>query len=151
MTSEEFFNRYLRDTHQDPEEAVYSGQLYFEDTGVTGITQLDLVLSEQKTAIFTPLESFEINREPMPVDGEVYIVEDSQERPRAIIEITDVKVIPFNEITPELALRDGEDESFEDWKDKQTEFFKEEAEICGFKFSPSMPVVCEIFQVVYRK
>lgn len=151
MNAEEFFNRYLRDTHQSQEDAVYSGELMFDDTGVTGITQLDLVLSEQKTAIFTPFDSFEINMEPLPVPGEVYIVEDSEDKPRAVIELTDVKVIPFNEISWELARRDGEDESFEDWKAKETEFFQEEAELCGFKYSKDMKIVCEVFQVVYRK
>lgn len=151
MTPAEFWQRYIRDSKQKEEEVCYSGELYFEDQGVTGLTQLDLVLSEKKTAIFTPYESFEINLEPLPVAGENYVVLDSQDKPRAIIEVVDVKVVPFNEISPELALRDGEDETFEMWKEKETEFFNDEAELCGFKFTKETKIVCEIFQVVYRK
>ncbi len=151
MTSAEFWQRYIRDSKQNEENVCYSGELCFEDQGVTGLTQLDLVLAEKKTALFTPYESFEINLEPLPVAGENYVVLDSGDNPRAIIEVVDVKVIPFNEISPELALRDGEDESFEMWKEKETEFFTEEAEICGFKFTKDLKVVCEIFQVVYKK
>lgn len=151
MTPAQFFNQYLNDTHQNIENAVYNGELCFEDSGWAGQSQLALVLGGQKTAIFTPFPSFEINRERIPVPGEVYIVEDTNEEPCAVIRIVDVKIMPFNEISWELARQDGEDESLEEWRDKEREYFEDEADLCGFDFTEDMKVVCEIFETIYRK
>ena len=93
MTTGEFWKKYLKETAQSEENAVYSGELVFEDTGFTGQSQLSLVLSGAKTATFTPLDTIEINRELLPVAGEVYVVLDSNEEPACIIELTDVNEI----------------------------------------------------------
>jgi uncharacterized protein YhfF len=151
MTTAEFWKSYLKATNQKTENAVYSGELVFEDSGFTGKTQLSLVLSGAKTATFTPFDSFEINRESIPVAGEVYVVLDSEEEPVAILEVTNVTVIPFNEIPWDLAARDGENENLSDWQDKMREFLDDEADLCGFEVREDSKIVCEIFRVIYRK
>ena len=151
MTTAEFWKSYLKATNQKTENAVYSGELVFEDSGFTGKTQLSLVLSGAKTATFTPFDSFEINRESIPVSGEVYVVLDSEEEPVAILEVTNVTVIPFNEIPWDLAALDGENENLSDWQDKMREFLEDEADLCGFEVREDSKIVCEIFRVIYRK
>jgi len=151
MTTSEFWKKYLETTGQKEGEAVYSGELVFEDTGMTGQTQLSLLLSGAKTAMFTPLETIEINMEKMPVTGEVYVVLDSKEEPRCIIELTDVKILPVNEIPWDLARRDGEDENILDWQNKMENFLDEEADLCGFEALPDSKIVCELFKVIYKK
>ncbi|MBR4599591.1 MAG: ASCH domain-containing protein [Treponema sp.] len=151
MTTSEFWKQYLRDTNQNENEAVYSGELVFEDEGMTGRTQLSMVLSGSKTAMFTPLETIEINMEKMPVTGEVYVVLDTNDEPRCVIELTDVRIIPLNEISWELARKDGEDEDMQDWKEKMEEFLEEEADLCGFEALPDSKIVCEIFKLIYKK
>ena len=151
MTTGEFWKKYLKETAQSEENAVYSGELVFEDTGFTGQSQLSLVLSGAKTATFTPLDTIEINRELLPVAGEVYVVLDSNEEPACIIELTDVNVVPLNEIPWDLAARDGENENLEEWRDKMREFLEDEADLCGFTPREDSKIVCEIFHVVYRK
>lgn len=150
MTTTEFWKTYLKTTNQAEGNAVYSGELVFEDTGFTGQTQLSLVLSGAKTATFTPFDSFEINREPLPVRGEVYVVLDSSEEPCAVIEVTDVNVVPLNEIPWDLARRDGENENLADWQDKMREFLEDEADLCGFDAREDSKIVCEIFRVIYK-
>ena len=151
MTTGEFWKKYLKETAQSEENAVYSGELVFEDTGFTGQSQLSLVLSGAKTATFTPLDTIEINRELLPVAGEVYVVLDSNEEPACIIELTDVNVVPLNEIPWDLAARDGENENLEEWRGKMREFLEDEADLCGFTPREDSKIVCEIFHVVYRK
>ena len=151
MTTSEFWKQYLRDTNQNENEAVYSGELVFEDEGMTGRTQLSMVLSGSKTAMFTPLETIEINMEKMPVTGEVYVVLDTNDEPRCVIELTDVRIIPLNEISWELARKDGKDEDMQDWKEKMEEFLEEEADLCGFEALPDSKIVCEIFKLIYKK
>ena len=78
-------------------------------------------------------------------------LEDTQENPCAVIRVKDVKIIPFSQISWELAQQDGEDENLEAWQEKERDFFEEEADLCGFDFDEEMPVVCEIFELVYKK
>lgn len=151
MTVQEFWSSYLKNTNRTEEESVFSGELFFEDTGVTGITQLSLVLSGAKTAMFRPYESYEINMEPVPLQDEVYVVIDSNNEPVCAIELTDVNVIPFNDIPWSLAQKDGENENLSEWQDKMKEQFQDEADICGFNFNGDTKIVCEIFRVIYRK
>ena len=146
----DYWARFLSESKQNPDEVGFSGELCFEDRGVTGMTQLALVLSGRKTALFQPYESFVINHEPLPLPDEMYIVEDRNDEPKCIIQLTDVNVIPFGEIPWELARRDGEDESLGEWRERQKSLFLEEADICGFDFSDSTKIVCEIFALVYR-
>ncbi|MCR4821538.1 MAG: ASCH domain-containing protein [Treponema sp.] len=151
MTTGQFWKSYLKATNQKEDSAVYSGELCFEDSGFTGQTQLSLVLSEAKTAVFTPFDSFEINREAIPLAGEVYVVLDSKDEPCAVLEVTNVSVIPFNEIPWDLARRDGENQNLEEWRDKMQEYLEDEADLCGFQVHEDSKIVCEIFHLVYKR
>ena len=147
---EEYWEGFLKSSGQNKDEVGFSGELVFENEGNTGEEQLALVLSGEKTASFTPFPAYAINFEPLPVAGEIYIVEDRNGSPKCIIEITNVSVIPFNEVTWEMARQEGEDENLQQWQDKQREFLAEEAEICGFDFTEETQLVFEIFRVIYR-
>lgn len=146
----EYWNKFLLDSNQSADEVGFAGELYFEDKGFTGITQLSLVLSGRKTALFYPYESFVINHEPLPLSDEMYIVENNNDEPKCIIQLTDVNIIPFGEISWELASRDGEDENLEQWRNRQKAFMQEEADLCGFDFNDGSKIICEIFNVIYR-
>ena len=148
--AEQYWESYLAASNQKKEEATFSGELMFEDDGFTGMSQLALILSGQKTAVFSPFPAYEINREPLPVAGEVYIVEDKEGIPRCIIEVTDVHVLPFGDVTWEMAQREGEDENLQVWQEKQRDYMGEEADLCGFDFNDSTKVVFEVFRVIYR-
>lgn len=153
MTANEFWNLYLEKSglKASDEEPVFSGELSFENDGAVGFEQLSLILLEKKTAFFSAFESFEINREPLPVVGEMYIVEDSDDQPCCIIEIDDVQVLPFHEVTWAMARQEGEDSGLMEWREKQREYMEDEAALCGFNFDDNSRVVFEHFHVVYRK
>lgn len=151
MSGSDFWKAYLKDTGRSEERAVFSGELVFEDSGLTGCGQLSLVLAGAKTAVFTPLDSIEINLEKIPVAGEVYVVLDQNNEPRCVIELSDVNVLPLNEISWDLARRDGESENFEEWRDKMRDFLEDEADLCGFEARDDSKIVCEIFRLVYKK
>ncbi len=146
----DYWQKFLKDSGRNPEETGFSGEMAFEDRGITGDEQLRLLLSGAKTAAFSPFPAYSINREPLPVPGELYIAEDRDGNPCAIVELVDVQTIPFGQISWELASRDGEDESMEAWREKEKEYMEEEGRLCGFDFSDETPVVCEIMRVIYR-
>ena len=150
MTTSEFWQEYLKKTNQEEEDALFSGELLFEEKGITGLEQHSLILSGAKTAMFRAVDAYEINMEPLPISGEIYVVLDLNEEPSSIIEVTDVNIIPFCEIPWDLARRDGENENLSEWQEKMRELISDEADLCGFTFTEDTKIVCEIFRVIYR-
>ncbi|KQX71761.1 ASCH domain-containing protein [Aeromicrobium sp. Root472D3] len=112
---------------------------------------LALVLAGTKTATSSALWDFEHDGEPMPQVGDLAIVLDGQERPRALIEIVRVDVVPFDEVDAEHAHLEGEgDRSYEYWRDVHQRYFDLHS-TNGRGFSPSMPVVLERFRLLYPR
>lgn len=149
MTIFEYWKNYLQSNNLKEDEVGFSGEFSFEPT-IIGEQQLFLLLNGKKTAIFSTFDSYAINMEPLPLSGEILIVENKDGEPKGIIEITDVNIRPFNDITWEIARKDGESSDFEDWKERNTEIFEDEGALCGFEFTPSSKIVVQQFKLIWR-
>jgi uncharacterized protein YhfF len=111
---------------------------------------LRLVLEGTKTATSTALWDFEAEGEELPQPGTLSIILDGEGHPHALIETTDVQVVPFDEVDEEHAFLEGEgDRSLTYWRDVHQRFFTEHAS-SDRGFEPDMPVVLERFRVVYQ-
>jgi uncharacterized protein YhfF len=111
---------------------------------------LTLVLRGTKTATAGALWDFEAEDEPLPEVGTLSILLDGAGHPHALIEATDVRVVPFDEVDDEHARLEGEgDLSLAHWREVHERFFTEVA-THGRDFDRGMPVVLERFQVVYQ-
>lgn len=146
---DEYWEKFLKDTNRDPDDHC-SGDLQFEAKGFVGDELLALVMAGKKTALFSSFPTFAIDGEPLPVSGELYLVLDRGGNPRCVIEMETVQVIPFNEVTWEMAQKEGEDESMQDWREKQQDYLEEEGSILGFDFTPDLKLVYQTFKIVYR-
>ena len=112
---------------------------------------LGLVLSGAKTATTSALWDFEADGDSLPQPGNLSILLDGAGHPRALIEATDVRVVPFDEVDEEHARLEGEgDGSLGHWRAAHEEFFSREA-TPERGFRPDMPVVLERFRVVYQE
>ena len=60
-----------------------------------------------------------------------------------VIETAEVSLCPFNEISEEFALAEGEDETLEGWQDSHRCYFERNG-----GWEPDMMLVCERFRVV---
>lgn len=152
MTEEEldlYWEKFLQETGRDPEDKC-AGDLTFEAKGFIGDEMVSLVLNGQKTAFFSSFATFQIDGEPLPVSGELYTVLDRNGDPACVIEMTDVNIIPFNDVTWGMAQKEGEDENLEQWRLKKQENLEDEGAILGFEFTPDMKLVFQVFRVVYR-
>lgn len=110
---------------------------------------LDLVLDGTKTATSGALWDYEHESEPLPEQGTLSILLDGSDRPRALIEATEVAVVPFDEVGEEHARLEGEgDRSLAHWREVHERFFVDVA-THGRGFVPDMPVVLEQFRVLY--
>lgn len=146
---DEYWNKFLTETGRDPEEKC-AGDLFFEAKGFVGDELISLVLSGKKTAFFTSWPTYAIDKEPLPVSGELYVVLDRAENPRCVIETESVNIIPYNEVTWGMAEKEGEDENLEQWKERKREYLEEEGHILGFDFTPDIKLVFQTFKVIYK-
>ena len=146
---DEYWNKFIKETGRSEDERC-AGDLTFEAKGFVGDELITLVLSGQKTAFFTSWATYSIDQEPLPVSGELYVVLDRSNTPRCVIETESVNIIPFNEVTWEMAKQEGEDQNLGEWKEKKQEYLEDEGAILGFEFTPDIKLVFQTFKVVYR-
>lgn len=135
----------------------YSGEALAPPAWAFGATpeQADeliaLVLDGTKTATASALWDYEHEGEQIPQVGDLSIVLDGSEHPRALIEVTHVDVEPLDDVDAEHAHLEGEgDRSLEHWRAVHERFFTDHA---GHDrgFAPSMPVVLERFRLLYPR
>ena len=68
--------------------------------------------------------------------------------PGCVIKTTNVRIIPYREITYDIAKLEGEDDTLESWQRNHKRFFTEEGKELGYTFSEDMPVIFEEFEIV---
>ena len=146
---DEYWNDFITKTNRSQSDRC-SGDLFFDSKGNNQASLNSLVLSGQKTAFFTPLATYTINQEPIPISGELYIVVDNNGEPVCVIETQSIEIVPFEEISWQMAKLEGEDNSFEEWKNKQIAIISDEGDILGFEFSPDIRMVFKTFNVIYK-
>jgi uncharacterized protein YhfF len=84
---------------------------------------VEAVLDSRKTATAGLHGVFE--DEPMPSPGDRFVVEDERGVRRAIVEVTEVRVLPAADIDVQFARDEGEGfESVEDWHAAHERFFE---------------------------
>ena len=81
------------------------------------------MLSGDKTATAGLHGVFE--DDPTPDPGDRFVVEDETGTPRAIVEVTEVRVIPAKDVDLQFARDEGEGfESVQDWHEAHERFFE---------------------------
>lgn len=146
---DEYWNKFLSAKGLDPDTKC-AGDMFFEAKGFVSDELNALVISGQKTAFFSSYATFAIDQEPLPLSGELYIVVDRANTPLCVIELESVNIIPFNEVTWEMAKQEREDENLEAWREKKQEALEDEGAVLGFDFTPDIKVVFQTFKVVYK-
>lgn len=110
----------------------------------------ELVSAGKKTATSSAYPIYEVENEPLPKAGEYSILLDSCENAVCIIRTTKVYVVPFDEVSPYHAYREGErDLSLESWREIHRAFFTREMDSVDKAFDEKMKVVCEEFEKVF--
>lgn len=148
MSLDEYWNKFLLKTGRE-EGTLCSGDLSF-DCGLNGEYKTLSILSGQKTAFFTCLNTLLIDNEILPATGELYLVVNRGGEPSCVIEIEKVSVLPFSEVTFDMINKEGEAESIDAWREKEKEELEEEGESVGFCFTPDIKLVYQEFRVIYK-
>lgn len=111
---------------------------------------LDLVLKGQKKATASSVLGYQIEGEEIPKEGNLSVIIDWDGNPRCVIKTTRVRIIPYKDITFDIAKLEDEDDTLESWRKNHEKFFTEEGKDLGYKFSEEMEVIFEEFEVIER-
>lgn len=123
----------------------------FDDNEPSANALAELVLAGTKRASAGLVWFYESSGQPMPKAGDLGVVTNWVGRPLCVIETRAVAIVPFEDVSAEFAATEGEgDGSLRYWREAHWAFFGRECERIGRERSPTMPVVCERFEVIYR-
>ncbi|MBK3496372.1 ASCH domain-containing protein [Viridibacillus sp. YIM B01967] len=115
--------------------------------GDTSDRLAEQVITGVKTATCSGHVFYELENKPLPMIDEYGIILNSEEQPVAIIKTVKVSLIPFNEVTKEFAIAEG-DGTYQNWKDIHVNYFSSELHKYGLGFSEDMLLVCEKFMLI---
>lgn len=104
-----------------------------------------LVLNHKKTAT-TGLWDKD---NPVPLLGSKAIILNNDGLPFCVIEYTEIKVKPFNEVTFDYAVLEGENTTLTEWQQEHRKIFSEWRKIEGSSFSDTDPVICHTFNLIF--
>jgi uncharacterized protein YhfF len=121
----------------------------FGDSAALSDELLALIVNRRKRAGASLLWAHEAEGEELPRPGEIEIIVDHRNDPAVIVRITNVVVVPFIEVSAEFAASEGEgDGSLDDWRRAHWTYFCRECERIARTPSETMPVVCNVFEVL---
>ena len=109
---------------------------------------LNLVLEGKKRATSSSFEACGLSGEEVPRVGDMSVITDWAGNSRCVIRTTRVLILPYKDITFDIARLEGEDESLVSWRSNHEKFFREEGKELGYRFSEDMKVVFEEFEVI---
>jgi uncharacterized protein YhfF len=112
------------------------------------------ILSGAKTSTTGLVVDYEYEGEALPEVGQRSVVIDSEERPVAVIETTEVRVVPLAEVDLEHAIDEGEgDRSVASWRANHESFWhsaemREALDDPGFTVDDATLTVLQRFRLV---
>ncbi|MGF1521154.1 MAG: ASCH domain-containing protein [Leptolyngbyaceae cyanobacterium] len=108
------------------------------------------ILEGIKTATSSALWEWKVEKNPLPCIGLKTIVLNGANHPICVIETTEIKICPFNQVDAQFAYEEGEgDRSLEFWRREHWTHFSRVLPKIGKAPTSEMPLVCERFRVVY--
>lgn len=110
----------------------------------------ELARTGRKRATASCLWTCEHEGGPLPKVGDLSVILDWKGEAQCVIRTTRIDLVPFAEVTEEFAWTEGEgDRSLDHWRQGHWQFFSRELQAFGREPDPSMPVLCERFEVVF--
>lgn len=123
---------------------------YFSNSSTQARALAELVIAGTKTATASLLEANELQPEKAPIDGGYSVVTNFEGDPMCIIQTTEIRHLPFDEVDAAFAYDEGEgDKTLADWREGHWAYFSREAAELGLHFDENSIVCCERFRLVY--
>jgi uncharacterized protein YhfF len=112
----------------------------------------ELVISGKKIATASLVDFNQKYPEVAPIDDGYSVVTDINGNPLCVIQTTEIRHLPFDEVDAQFAFDEGEgNQTLEDWRDGHWQYFTKEAAKNGLEFNEKSLVACERFRLLYSK
>lgn len=105
---------------------------------------LALVLAGKKTATVSVV----LKDEQAPSIGDCSLVLDGSGKPACVIKTVYLETVKFCDLTWDMVRKEGEDDSFEQWKAGNIRYWTRDAAKRGYSFTDQTPITFECFEVV---
>ena len=146
MTAQEMWEEYRK---LNPDADAYEAWA-FCGGGAAGDELAKLTLQGIKTATASSLIAYACDDE-IPTAGCYSVILYDNGEAACVIRDTIVSIVPFDEVSPEHAYREGEDDrSLAMWRDVHRRFCTPDYEAAGKPFDEHGLCVLEEFEVVYK-
>lgn len=125
---------------------------YFGNSLEMAVELSELVISGKKTATASLAKMNELEPDKAPIDSGYSVVTDFEGAPLCVIQTTEIRHLPFNEVDAEFAFDEGEgDQSLDYWRSVHWDYFAREAAEHRFEFDETSIVCCERFRLLFPK
>lgn len=123
---------------------------YFGNSSEMARELAELVISGTKTATASLKSVNDIEPDKAPINDGYSVVTDFEGSPMCIIQTTEIRHIPFNEVDAPFAFDEGEgDQTLEFWRDVHRSYFTKEAAEKGLDFDENSIICSERFKLVF--
>ena len=110
----------------------------------------ELARTGRKTATSSTLLSFRQENAPLPREGSLSVILYANGEAACVLRDTQVKVVPFNEVSAEHAFREGEgSRTLEEWRKIHRRAFTPYYKAAGLPFDEMGLCVLEEFERIY--
>ena len=146
-----FWQRYLGTLPPEhPHRHAQADAFAFGDSPGLADELAELVRAGRKRATASLPVEFTTEGLPLPVAGDVSIVTLSDGTPVAIIELVEVRHVPFQAVDSAFAADEGEgDGSLAWWQAAHRRYFGRVCARLGSELDEAAPVVCQRFRLVW--
>lgn len=147
MYAEELWNSFTQEYPQY-KDAPYEAWAF----GVEADQLADLTAQGVKTATTSGYDLYELEDESLPKENEFNIILDNKDEAVCITQTKKVYIVPYNEVTEKHAFKEGEgDRTLNYWRQVHMDVFSEEYETYSLSFNSDSLVVCEEFELVFKR
>lgn len=123
---------------------------YFGNSPEMAAELAALVMSGKKTATASLASVNKLKPAEAPVPDGYSVVTDFDGHPLCVIQTTEIRHIPFEEVDAAFASDEGEgDQSLEYWRAVHEAYFTKEVAELGLSFDRTALVCCERFRLLY--
>src|SRR5687768_5506556 len=125
---------------------------YFGNTQKMALELAELVMAGKKTATASLAAVNKIKPEQAPSLGGYSVVTDFDGKPLCVIQTTEIRHLPFDEVDAHFAADEGEgDLTLEYWRSVHQDYFEREAATFGLNFDDRSLVCCERFMFFFPR
>jgi uncharacterized protein YhfF len=148
---ERYWEQFLNSMQSDKERPARFGESFAFGFTLPDAKEIaQLVLAGTKTARGSVLWASQADRRPVPIAGDFSIVTLGGDDPVCVIKTTDIRTIPFDEVTADYARDGGEgDRTLAGWREMYGKNIERECQRLAMAPHAKTPLLMERFRVVY--